>query len=131
MTKLKFSVPGNPLALARPRFGRHHVFDSQQLEKLSSGLSIRNQMGNKPMFTNCPLFIDIIFYMKIPKGSLKKRAEYIDKFHICRPDTDNCIKFLLDTCNNIVYQDDSLIAKITATKIYGDDPRTDFTIGTL
>jgi Holliday junction resolvase RusA-like endonuclease len=126
-----FIIYGNPIALARPRFGHKHVFDSQHFEKLNAGLSIRNQMGDDPLFQNCPLFAEIIFFIKMPKCNLEKRSQLLDTYHYTRADLDNLIKFLLDICNNVVYKDDCLISKIIATKIYGEEPSTKFTIGTL
>ena len=131
MVTKHFIIQGNPLALARPRFGHKHIFDSQHFEKLSAALSIRNQMGSTPLFENCPLFIEIIFYMKMPKCSLKKRAQILGSFHIFKPDIDNLEKFLFDSCNNVVFKDDCLIAQVTKKKIYGEEPRTEFTIGRL
>jgi Holliday junction resolvase RusA-like endonuclease len=127
----RFIVPGNPVPLARARLCHKRFFDSQHLEKLNAGLIIRNQLGMFTPFENVPLSIDFLFVMPIPQCSQKRHAKYLDSYHIYRPDTDNMIKFYLDTCNNVLYKDDCIIAKISAIKIYGDEPRTEFTIREL
>ncbi|MGD1008093.1 MAG: RusA family crossover junction endodeoxyribonuclease [Ignavibacteriaceae bacterium] len=124
----RFVIPGNPIALARPRFAHKHVFDSQHLEKLNAGLLIRNQLGNVSPSENVPLSMSIKFVMPIPSCSKVRHAKYIDAFHLHRPDIDNLCKFVLDICNNVVYKDDCIIVKLIATKIYGEEPRTEFTI---
>ena len=130
MVKL-FVIPGNPIALARPRFTHKHVFDSQHLEKLNAGLIIRHQMGSTTPFVNVPLSLSITFVMPIPHCSKERHAKLIDSYHIYRADIDNLCKFVLDICNSVVYKDDCIVAKLSAIKIYGDEPRTEFTIKEL
>ena len=48
----------------------------------------------------------------------------------CRlPDLqDNCIKYLCDVSQNIIYKNDSAVSAIKAIKLYDMNPRTEFTI---
>ena len=128
---MRFVIPGNPIPLARPRFAHKHVFDSQHMEKLKAGLIVRNQMKNVTPYESVPLSIEVSFVMTVPRCSEKRHAIYLDSYHIYKPDIDNLCKFVLDICNNVVYKDDCIVAKLSAQKLYGDDPRTEFTIKVL
>ena len=128
---IRFVIPGNPIALARPRFAHKHVFDSQRLEKLTAGLHIRHQFGSETPYENVPLSMDIKFILPIPSCSKVRHDKYIDSFHTHRPDIDNLCKFVLDICNNLIYKDDCIIARLSSSKVYGDNPRTEFTIKEL
>lgn len=67
--------------------------------------------------------------MPIPNSASKrKQAELDGKYHTGRPDTDNMIKYYLDLCLNVVLEDDAIVSKITAQKIYDQNPRTQFTL---
>ncbi len=44
--------------------------------------------------------------------------------HTKRPDLDNCVKFVKDCLNGIVWWDDSQVYEVHAKKIYDENPRT-------
>lgn len=124
---MTYTLHGDPIALARARFGNAKVYDSQKQHKLICGLELRRQHGDFPLFTG-PLQLTITFYMGIPQ----KRKKLCGCYHACRPDTSNLIKFIEDVASNgILYKDDALIAVIQAQKVYSDEPRTEFTITAL
>lgn len=67
------------------------------------------------------LMVDLCFEFKIPntrKVELKERAVI---WHPGRPDTDNLVKFVLDCCNGILWEDDSQCVIVNACKRYGWD----------
>lgn len=125
-----YIISGDPVALARCRYNprNHKVWDSQKEQKVYSSLSLRSQHKDTPLFEG-PLCMDINFFMEIPKKH--KKADIAGNPHIFKPDIDNLIKFVLDCCNKILYNDDCTITKITASKVYDDNPRTEFTIESL
>ena len=118
---ITYTIPGNPIPLARPRFSKGHVFDCQKREKTAIALIIHNQRGNTS-FLEGPLRLDITFFMKIPK----KGKNLL--WHIKRPDLSNMLKLYEDVAIGILYEDDSQIAEIVARKIYDEYPRTEFTL---
>lgn len=124
---LKFRISGRPVPLARPRFGNSRIFDPQRDQKLIVGITIREQMDNRPML-EVPLVLFMNFYFDIPKRwSKKKQAIYNDTPHIFKPDLDNCIKWICDLFTGVCYADDCLVAAVYARKIYGE-PRTEIVI---
>lgn len=91
----------------------------------------RQQMKNKEPITG-PIEVNVLFLMPIPKSwSKKKKVEAIEQYHTKRPDTDNLIKGLFDSLNNIVWKDDNQVCKIFARKIYSENPGIEIEINEL
>jgi len=124
-----YVIPGNPIPLARARINHKSMYDSQRNEKLVARVNLRNQHEDKPLFTG-PLLLDITFYMPIVKSRAKQYDKILNTYDFYKPDLSNLIKYVEDVANEILYDDDCLIAKINAKKIYGE-PRTEFTITSL
>jgi Holliday junction resolvase RusA-like endonuclease len=69
------------------------------------------------------------FYMPIPASlSRKKQLELIGKFHTKKPDIDNIIKGLFDAINGLCWKDDNQVCRLTASKVYDEDPRIEFEV---
>lgn len=120
----KFVVYGDPIPWKRPGQCRNGRYDTQKSIKNALGLIFSSGMnGKKPLIGRIKLVA--IFFMPKPK-SFKKNL--FDEWHTKRPDLDNCIKFILDAMNGIVYKDDSQVCAIIALKGYSDIPRTDITV---
>ncbi len=120
---IRYIIEGDPTPLARPRFGRGKVWDSQKQIRISYGIVLSMQHGNRPLYEG-PLHLDVAFFMSFPQRR-KKQASF---FHTARPDLDNCLKFISDCANGILYVDDSAICSISATKVYDVVPRTEFSL---
>lgn len=120
---MRYIIPGNPVALQRPRFnqGQKRPWDPQKKIKEQFAFIIRAQNKISLMYQG-PLEIDITFFM----GHKKKNG-----YHSSVPDLDNMIKFLQDVAQGILFENDSLIASIKARKVYDENPRTEFTIREL
>ena len=123
----KYIIPGPPVALARPRFGKDNIYDSQKEIKLIHGITITSQHDNMPLF-NGPLHLEAHFYMPCAKDFFKKVGALP---HQRVPDLSNLIKYIEDICIGILYPDDKLITGITAYKWYSDSPRTEFIISEI
>ena len=121
-----FLIKGNPIPLARPRFGRDHIYDSQKKEKYAYALQLRAQMKDKPLFEG-PLLLTVEFGIKIPQKDHKKNS------HPCikRPDLSNLIKFIEDAALGILYKDDCIITEIRASKVCAIEPYTKLILSAL
>lgn len=74
---------------------------------------------------NCPVSVFLEFLMPIPKSTPKKRLEsFKSSFYHKRPDLDNLCKFIGDTFNGILWDDDALIVEMKAVKIYAQQTMT-------
>lgn len=130
---LKFSIPGTPQTKLRPRFSRHkgkvHTYNSQRDEDQTMRWKFKARMNGSPL--EGPIAIDMKFYMSIPKSKSKKIKEKMrlgEIKHTIKPDCDNLVKKPTDCMNGIVYLDDKQIYKLTAEKLYGENPRTEITV---
>lgn len=122
-----FTIPGTPVPQPRPRFTRspRQVYNPSFHAKNCAAILLRTLFKQKPIAEQ-PISINITFFMPIPKAKHKHNLQLTP--HTSRPDIDNLIKFILDACNNIIYSDDALISKLTAQKLYDDNPRTEFIV---
>ena len=121
---VRYIIPGNPIPLARPRLVGKIVYDSQKKLKRKIWELLILLHGNNPQYEGA-LHLSIVFFMKKPKG--KK----LENWHQKRPDLSNMIKFYEDVASGIIFKDDAQIAKITASKVYDNVPRVEFTITSL
>lgn len=124
-----YCIEGNPIPLARGRIGHgaRRIYDSQRDLKIITGINLQNQHGDQPIYHG-PLHLDITFYLKMPKLSMRKSLMVANTYHPHKPDISNLIKWVEDVANTIIYHDDAQIASITSRKIYNENPRTEFTI---
>lgn len=122
-----YVIHGDPIALARSRYSRGRFYDSQKHLKLIWGIDIARQHDNNPMFQG-PVGMDVIFYLPIPKSSIKKTETLKDQWHIFKPDSSNLLKFVEDAVTAIVFKDDCILVKQNIEKVYddGNGPRTEF-----
>lgn len=125
------TIPGDPCAKGRPRLGKWGTYTPNKTvnyENLVKQEYIAKYSGEK---LNGALYLEIKAYFKIPKSTPKKQIEPMINGEIKptkKPDIDNIIKIISDALNNLAYDDDSQITKVTATKNYSDKPRVEITI---
>lgn len=119
-----YIIPGDPVPWKRAgiNWNAKRHYDEQIGLKNSLGFYLKKQHGNAPMFTG-PLRMSFIFYF----GRKKSKKFY----HTYIPDLSNLIKMVEDIGTGILYEDDCLIAEISAVKCYSTYSRTEFTITEL
>ncbi len=141
---MKFVIPGNPMPQARPRIAKRGrftmMYDPQAGEKRIIANRILWQIKQviEENTLNFPLVgeikVDLYFYLPIPKSdnlSQKNHKLWGLSVPCHKPDADNLIKGIFDSCNKILYKDDAQIVKGSFEKRYSDNPRTEFTIMAL
>jgi Holliday junction resolvase RusA-like endonuclease len=114
---INFFVPCNPAGKGRPRFARCGKFvrtytpkKTEALEKVIALVANTNRPPEEDM--GKPVILDAMFVFEKPK-SAKKRV-----YHIVKPDIDNVLKLLCDSCNGILWNDDNQIITVRASKRY-------------
>lgn len=129
-------VAGEPISWNRPgiivRKGKAVVYDTQKREKEQVKWQIRSQYREAPL--SVPISLEVTFIFPIPKSVSKPiRASMLNGnyFHMIKPDTDNCLKFIMDCMNELVYVDDAQISFLSGRKTYGTMPGTSIRIQTL
>lgn len=124
-----FQVEGTPVPKGRPRFARRGKFVSTYSPKTTVDYeskvsdAAKQAMGSqKPL--EGPIVACIYITLPIPASYSKKR------FNACllgeeRPtkrthgDIDNLCKAIFDGMNGVVFEDDSQVVSLHATKVYG------------
>lgn len=125
MTEFDYVVMGGPLALARPRMGKRCLFDNQKMQKLTYGIDIERQHGNRKMYGG-KLLLLVRFFMEIK--AKRNTNKLLGTYHHFRPDLSNLIKFVEDAATGVIFNDDCIISAIIADKVWSDKPRTCFSI---
>src|SRR5574343_1602814 len=121
----EFWISTIPSGQQRPRFYRRGNFVGTYDAKESKGykLDIKYQvMDAHPIKMQGPLTMTVDFMMPRPKAhynakGLKKDAPH---YHEKKPDIDNLIKALLDSVSGILFDNDSQISVLLATKKYSE-----------
>lgn len=129
MDEIKLVIYGEPVAQGRPRFARVgkyvHTYDPQksknykQLVRFWVTQQIKKIEGFKPL--EKALYVDLTFWLPIPiNWSKKKRIDADNGIirPIVKPDTDNIVKSVTDSCNGLLWVDDSIITDLHARKRY-------------
>ena len=120
----QIEIPGEPIPLSRARAGKHGFYDPQCLVKSNIVDYVIKIFGKQKPATN-PIWMNLTFYMPIPKGTPKKHLPSMPgKPHSKRPDLDNFVKFIFDTFNKVLWEDDCLIYSLDAVKLYDVEPKT-------
>jgi Holliday junction resolvase RusA-like endonuclease len=123
-----YTLVGDPIPLARVRFGQHRAWDSQKQLKVTSEITLVAQHGNRPKYSG-PLRLNATFYMVIPPSRERKSKPGYP--HAVKPDLDNLVKYICDVAQKVLFENDSRIAEINCKKIYSKKPRTEFIIQRL
>lgn len=130
---IKFSIPGEPVAKARPRFTRNgHAYTPAKTRTYEEivRLHATQAMKGKKLLTGA-LELDVTFYFAIPKyftNAIREKAMRGELAHQKKPDFDNCAKAITDACNKVVYNDDAQVTDAHVYKRYSEFPRVEITI---
>ena len=133
---VKFCVLGEPRGKQRPRAsminGHARVYtpkDTVNYENLVR-YTYQSDVGVK---LEGAIEAKIIGYFPIPKSTSKKKAELMRTKQIPytnKIDTDNLAKIILDSINNIAYDDDKQVYRLEVEKWYSDNPRVEVELRT-
>jgi Holliday junction resolvase RusA-like endonuclease len=113
-------LEGKPVAWKRPGQSGVYRYDVQRAIKNDLGFKILESLGKHTSFTKGVQLNATLVY-PTPRSMSKKQALMLHgKYHTLKPDLDNCLKFYLDLCKEVgIYEDDSQVYEIHATKLWG------------
>jgi Holliday junction resolvase RusA-like endonuclease len=123
-----FTVYGTPTPKGRPKFSTRGKFpvaytpEKTKAYEFEVGMMALAAMGgSKPLEGALEAFIYVTF--AVPESYSKKRLEAClngSEKHTKKPDLDNVAKCVIDGMDKIVFDNDSQITSIHATKVYGE-----------
>lgn len=127
--EVKFVTVIEPKPCPRPRLAQgNHVYMPSSYRQYQKAIvcDARQAMGNRKPLT-APLACVIDFYAAIPKSWSKRRKQLAESGKLRptskrRGDLDNLMKGVLDSCNGIVYADDSQVVSSIVRKHYAAAP---------
>jgi Holliday junction resolvase RusA-like endonuclease len=127
---LTIAVPGAPISWKRARRCGQTYFDAQKADKTFYAWTVKEKWRREA--SSGPYSLHMQFRVPMPSSwSKKKKKEHLGKPVSSRPDIDNYVKFILDALQGVVWNDDSAVTEILATKIYSIEPCTILHINTL
>ena len=136
MNEITITIPGNPIAKARPRFARRGKFvttyNCQDTEEGKVRWTMMSQfMDEDPILAGVGIKLYCRFFMPIPASTTKKHRLLMEGCafpHTKKPDLDNLVKFIKDCANGILWADDSQVVSLVASKAYHPRPATEIRI---
>lgn len=131
---IKFIVPGEPKAKARPRVIKNGItYTPKETVEYENWVKMCFVgTGNKAIPEGTQIKTKIICYFGIPKSySVKKQKACMsgELRPTKKPDMDNIAKAILDSLNGIAYKDDSQIVELAVEKYFDEVPRVEVEIG--
>lgn len=127
---ITFTVPGEPVGKARPRFvratGRTYTPEKTVNYESLVRLCYRQQVSTEPFPAGIPLYMTVEVYQQIPKSVSKRKREAMIGRKILptkKPDCSNILKSIEDALNGVAYADDSQIVQVRVVKYFGEFPR--------
>ena len=133
---MHFTIPGSPVAKARPRFVRTPKFvrtytpkKSLNFEQMVSSYAHQAMSIKELQMLDRPIALTIDFFFSRPKSRRRKKTAGLTMPRIVKPDIDNLIKSILDGLNKMAFLDDAQVWNVHVRKFEVDDmPRTEITI---
>ena len=132
---IHFKIEGRGVPQGRPRAVRMgagvRMYDPPKSKAYKQMVSakVRSYMKINGIQTITePLAVHLNFYFTPPKSYSKKRIRAIEakeELFTKKPDLDNLAKSILDSCNNLLFKDDSQIVGLTIGKHYGHEDYVD------
>lgn len=146
MPEITISIPGKPMAKKRPRFARRgkyvQTYNEQETDEgkwvsvFMEAFKIKHPVrANNPfpvIKKGVPVSLTCKFIMPLLSDMPKYLIREIEAgkiiLHVRKPDNDNCLKFVKDCLNKLIWADDAQVARCFHEKFYGVEPRTEITI---
>lgn len=124
---------GKPVAKGRPRFntatGRAYTPEKTAKYETMLRYAAAEVMGDRPPLEG-PLNMEMLIVAPVPASWPKKKQAAALSGALRptgKPDVDNFMK-VIDSCNLVVWIDDSQITDATLRKRYGDRPRMEIRV---
>ena len=136
--KIKFTVPGQPVAQGRPKFttigGHARAYDPKKSVDYKKIVAYHAMQHKPKQLLEGELEVEILIFKECLKSFSRKNMELAELGQlrpITKPDADNYAKGPLDAMKGIIWKDDGQIVDLIARKFYSSRPRIEITVRTL
>jgi len=127
---IKYILQGEPALKYQKRKGKGLVYDHDYQLFLNTVADLKEQHNGRELYQG-PLQLIIIFYFPIPVKYRKRIPLLRHSWFSNKPEIDLCIKFVLQACHKVLYQNESHITALNVEKLYHEIPRTEIMINEL
>jgi len=120
MNQITFTVKGTPIHLERARHGKGNTYDTARNKGAKQAIAweAKAAMAGQEPFKG-PVRMRLLFLFDWPSSYTKtRRKACYGNMKDTKPDIDNLQKLVADALNGIVYEDDSQVTEIHATKFF-------------
>lgn len=139
---IKFRYNGEAVGKSRPRYSKRgeyvHTYTPKKTKDFEDAIRFEFIASNceaMPVYDReIALKADILIGMPIPKSYSKKRQALCRDRFIApsrKPDIDNIVKSVFDALNGYAFVDDVQIVRVTAEKVYAEEPFVEVMIDEL
>lgn len=125
---MKIIIDGKPMGKQRPRFNSktRSVHTPSKTVNYENWVKLCYQQQCKGEKLTGKITANIMAYYPIPKNTSKKKKNSMllgIERPTKKPDVDNITKIVLDSLNNLAYEDDKQIVTCCISKWYSENPR--------
>jgi Holliday junction resolvase RusA-like endonuclease len=123
---MKIFIPGEPIAQPRVKvstrggFARAYVDAKHPIHAYKQAIRLAYVNAGGEVLEG-PVSVRIVCWFERPKGHSKKRRQQAEP-KTTKPDLDNVAKAVLDALNEIAYNDDGQVCRLTVEKWYVGGP---------
>lgn len=117
MDSVSFDVFGKVRGKGRPRFtrsGRPYTPKATRDYERDIRDAFENAPGRPPEPFSGPIAVCIMTYRQLPKSTPKSVLSEPDTH---KPDIDNVAKIVLDALNDVAWEDDAQVVRLTVSKL--------------
>ena len=136
MNEITFTINADPIGKMRHRSmvlpnGMIHNYNDKKNTNYEKLVKLEYQRQCRGIYFTGELEVIIVAYFPIPKSWSNKQKQGAAGGCIrpqTKPDVDNVSKIILDSLNNIAFDDDKQVTDLHIHKYYSYEPRIEVTI---
>ncbi len=135
---IQFTVYGEPVAQARPKFstagGFVKAYDPAKSRNYKDYVRLAAAEHAPANLLEGPIGMMLTIYRSMPKSFSKRKAAAAEAGELrptTKPDVDNYLKGVKDALKGIIWKDDSQVVEVFVQKRYSSRPRIEVKIKDL
>lgn len=113
---IEFEIPVPPVAKERARVTRFGSYTPARTREFTRQVEVHLKRIYKHDLLSGPIKLNVEFHLSKPKRPMS----WCKTYPAMRPDVDNYLKALLDSCNKILWKDDALVCDVRCKKVYAE-----------
>jgi Holliday junction resolvase RusA-like endonuclease len=125
-----FTIPGDPKGWARTRSNNGQYFTAPEMRAYQNNIRwLAKAAGVREI--DGPVSVVVVAHYRIPASATRARRAAmlaLDEMPTKKPDIDNVVKNVLDALNGLAWKDDAQVVRLSVSKVWSDDPRTEIDV---